>query len=308
MNIVMLGHSSSGKTTFMAALYYRMSSGLYDYKMYYDKWANYGYKRYTQSNYNYTLEESEQEEKDLQLISQNVSKGIYPPATAIRQEYVFKMRYKDYNDIKFYWFDYRGGALMERSSQSQDSEALLSKIKNSDALIVFLDGTKLEGSLSKNEREFRRLIYLVKNAISSISVDEGTCYPISFVITKDDLCNDVLNSKGFEYFWNNIMEDIAQSKNIAGLITWATVNSENIYNVHWPLLFSIRHCMYKFAKEVVSSYQRRENDRGIFDSIIEFLTDEDKIATRKAINELQESEEALCEILNDENKNSLYLI
>lgn len=304
----MLGHSSAGKTTYMAALYYRMSNGLYDYKMRYDSWANYFFKHYEKNNYNYTIDESEQEGKDLDKISRNVSKGIYPPATAIRQEYVFKMQYKYYNEIEFNWFDYRGGALMERSSQSSDSSELISKIKNSDALIVFLDGTKLEGDSSRNEREFRRLIYLIKNAISSVSVKKDYYYPISFVITKDDLCNDVLNSDGFNYFWDNILSDISQSNKVAGLITWATVNKEHIYNVHWPLLFSIKQCMYKFADEVLASYHYRENHRGFFDSIKEFFTDDDKNATIRAVNELQESERVLSEIINEQNKNSLYLI
>ena len=104
------------------------------------------------------------------------------------------------------------------------------------------------------------------------------------------------------------LDDIAQSNKIASLITWATINNEHIYNVHWPLFFSIRFCMHKFANEVVASYQRRENDRGFFGSIKEFFTDEDKNATMRAINELQESEQTLAQILNEENKNCLYLI
>jgi len=305
----MLGHSSAGKTTYMAALYYRMVNGLYNYKMRYDRWANYWYKRYTKGNNNYTIEESEQEEKDLNLISSNVAKGIYPPPTAIRQEYVFKMQYKYFNEIEFNWFDYRGGALMERSNQSSDSASLIEKIKYSDALIVFLDGTKLEQSLSKNEREFRRLVYLIKNAISNISVgDDDSYYPISFVITKDDLTYNVLESEGFNYFYENILEDIMNSKKIAGLITWATVNKEHIYNVHWPLFFSICQCMPKFADEVVSSYKRRERDRGFFDSIKEWWTEEDRNRTIEAINQLNESHDALSKILNEENKKCLYLI
>lgn len=304
----MLGHSSAGKTTFMAALYFRMSNGLYDYKMRYDSFANYWFKRYTKNHSNYTLDESRQEEKELEMISQNVSKGIYPPATAIRQEYVFKMRYKYYNEIEFNWFDYRGGALMERSSQSSDSAELISKIKSSDALIVFLDGTKLEGNLSRNEREFRRLVYLVKSAITSISVKDDTYYPISFVITKEDLCPNVLDSEGFAYFGDNILQDIAQSKKIAGLITCATVNQENIYNVHWPLFFSILHCMHKFADEVVASYNYREENRGPIDAIKEFFTDKDKNATKEAINQLGKSAKNIEDILNAENKNSLILI
>ena len=308
MDIVMLGHSTSGKTTFMAALYYRMTNGLYNYKMKYDKWANYWYKRHTLNNYYYTLEEAEKEEKELNQISLNVTKGIYPPPTAIKQEYVFTMQYADYKEIRFNWFDYRGGALMERSNQNDDSMALMSKIKNSDALVVFLDGKKLEEPISKNEREFRRLIYLIKRAISNISVEDGSYFPISFVITKDDLCNDVLNSEGYAYFWENILNDIVQSNKIAGLITCTTINSQNIYNVHWPLLFSLNYNIYKFANEVFAAYQQRDNNRGLWGRIEEWWTDNDKNTTLKIINELQESVNVINEVLNEQNRNSLLLI
>ena len=72
----MLGHSTSGKTTFMAALYYRMTNGLYNYKMKYDKWANYWYKRHTQNNCYYTLEEAEKEEKELNQTELGKKLGI----------------------------------------------------------------------------------------------------------------------------------------------------------------------------------------------------------------------------------------
>lgn len=308
MNIVMLGNSSAGKTTYMAALYYRMTNGLYDYKMRYDQWANYWYKHYILNNQLYTLTESTKEENELNLVSGNLCKGIYPPPTAIRQEYVFKMRYRNFNEIEFNWFDYRGGALMERSNQSSDTADLISKITNADALVVFLDGTKLEEPIGRNERNFRRIVYLVKSAISNIPVNDGVYFPISFVITKDDICNNVLDSEGFTYFWNNILNDISQSNKVAALITWATINRENIYNVQWPLFFSINHCMYKFMQEVISSYQSRENNRGFFDSICEWWTDDDKKNTRKVIDQLQESSKVLQQILDKENRNSLLLI
>lgn len=304
----MLGNSSAGKTTYMAALYYRMTNGIYGYKMRYDQWANYSYKHYTLNNQLYTIAESAKEENELNLVSQNLCRGIYPPPTAIRQEYVFKMRYKNFDEIEFNWFDYRGGALMERSNQSSDTADLISKIKKADALIVFLDGTKLEEPIGRNERNFRRIIYLIKSAISSISVTDGAYFPISFVITKDDICNNVLDSEGFAFFWNNILDDISQSKKVASLITWATINRENIYNVHWPLFFSINHCMNKFMQEVISSYQKRENNRGLIDSIIEWWTDDDKESTRLVIEQLQESSKVLQQMLDKENRNSLLLI
>ncbi len=308
MNIVMLGHPSAGKTTYLAALYYRMINGLYDYKMCYDNWGTYWYNHYIKDNIYYTFEEAKKEGEDLKNVSFNVSEGKYPPPTAIRQEYFFNIQYKHFNEIGFNIFDYRGGVLMERSNQSSDSVSLISKIKKSDALIVFLDGIKLEEPLPRNEREFRRLVYLIKSAISCISVESDCFFPISFVITKFDLCSNVLNSEGFNYFWNNVLNDIAQSNKVAGLITCITVNAEHIYNVQWPLFFSLRHCMYKFANEVVNSYQTRVKNRGPFDTIKEIFTSKDYNATMQVINELQESEQTLAKILQEENNNSLYLI
>lgn len=308
MNFIMLGHSSAGKTTFMAALYYRMSKGVYSYSMRYDVFANYWYKKYTLNNCHFSFEEAKKEEKDLETDSQNVSKGIYPPPTAIRQEYIFKLKYKDYKEIGFNWLDYRGGALMERADQSVDMKELMEKIKASDALIVFLDGTKLEEPLRNNERQFRRMVYLIKNAMSSVQVSAGTYYPISFVITKDDLCKDVLNSEGFDFFYQNLMKDIKDSKKVAGMITWVTVNSKNIFNVHWPLFFSISHCMPKFVEEVVASYDKRNKERGFFDSIAEWWTDKDKNATRSMLEQLEESHKFLSSTLKVGNQNYLYLI
>lgn len=308
MDIVMLGLSGAGKTTYVAALYYRMANGLYDYTMEYNYWNNYMYKRYVKGNYNYTLDEAVRERAELKSVSQNISKGLYPPPTAIKQEYVFRMTYKDMNSIKFNWFDYRGGALMERSSQSSDSAELISKIRNSDALIVFLDGTKLEEPLSKNEREYRRLVYLIKNAISCITVENGTFFPVSFVITKDDLCSNVLNSEGFNYFVDNILNDIAQSKKIAALVTWVTVNKEHIYNVHWPLFFSICHCMNKYIDEEFKSYAERKKNRGPLGSIKDFFTEEDKNRTWRIVDRLEGSKKNLASILNEEDNKSLYLI
>ena len=104
------------------------------------------------------------------------------------------------------------------------------------------------------------------------------------------------------------MKDIIQSTKIAGLITWTTINSQNIYNVHWPLLFSINCNMYKFANEVIAAYQKRDNNRGFWDSVKEWWTDNDKNATIRIINELQESASAIDKVLNEQNRNSLLLI
>jgi len=309
MNYVMLGHSSAGKTTYMAALYYRMANGIYDYKMTFDRWENYWYKRYTLDNKNYDYEESQKEEEELKKTSEDVSRGIYPPATAIKQEYVFNVTYKDFHDVTFKWFDYRGGALNERSSQSSDTSDLMRKIKSCDALLVFLDGLKLEESANRNERSLQRLVYLIKNAIANVSVEDGAYFPISFIITKSDLCHDFFNSSGFRYMHENLFKDIIQNGRVAGLITWTQINSKTISNVHFPLFFSLYHCMHKFEMEAVDSYQSRKRNRGLFDSIKEFFTEEDKKDTLLEIEQLNKSREYLGGLLQEKRKKEyLYLI
>lgn len=306
MNIMMLGHSKAGKTTFMSALYHRMSNGVYNYKMRYDSWVNYLHKKNDLHIYNYTTEEARKERDALIKSGEDLLKGIYPSPTCVKQEYVFNIQYGNYKDIQFNWYDYRGGALNEKAGSDSDVNDLMSKIKKSDALIVFLDGTQLEEPLPKNERSFRRLIYLIKNAISEVRVDQGDYFPISFVITKDDLCDDVLNSEGWNYFEENIFQDIKGSSKIAALVTWVTINETNIYNVHWPLFFSLFWNIDKYMDAVLKAYQKRDNDRGTLDRIREWWTDEDKNNTIRIYNEIVESGEFLKKTLV-ENKSKYFI-
>lgn len=304
----MIGHTSAGKTTYMAALYHKMHKGLHNYKVRYDTWNNYLYQHYDLRNRNYTYEEAEKEGKNLEQLAKNVSKGIYPSPTAIKQEYVFKMQYKDFEEVDFNWYDYRGGALMEKTSQSQETLDLISKISKSDALIVFLDGPLLEEPIINSERYLRRLIYLVKSAMSKISVKKEH-FPISFVLTKNDMCvGNVLDSPGYQYLYSEILQDIETNTKFSGLITWVAINDYQIYNVEWPLLFSISACMPKFIEEVQAAYWRRENNRGFFDSIHEFFTDEDWNTTNRIVNQMKESLKDLTNILQKWNKKSLRLI
>ena len=308
MNFVMLGHSCAGKTTYMAALYKEMSKGVYDYSIRYDIMSNYLYKKNILHNQCFTLSEAKKEEEELRIISDNICKGIYPPPTAIKQEYIFKLKYKNFNDIEFNWFDYRGGALMEHSDQNSDIVFLSEKIKTSDALFVFLDGKQLEEPLQQNKRQYKRMAYLIKKTISSVPVAPGKYYPISFIITKNDLCSDVYNSSGLDFFYDNILCDISESSRIAGLITCVSINKTNICNVHWPLFFSINHCMHKIANEVVSSYNNRGNNRGFISSLKEWLTDDDRYITNGIITQLQKSKNVLGEILKQGNNKQFYYI
>lgn len=309
MNIVMIGHSNAGKTTYMAALYKRMSQGIYDYTMRVSIWNMFmrhvcgTYNNNNEGDFHYSINDAQQEEKDLQLLADQLMRGVYPPSTAIRQYYSFKLQYKDLEGVNFDWFDYRGGALVERTSQSSDVEELNRQISKSDALLVFIDSTQLVRFNAEDRRSLRRLVYLVRNAFTKVQQSEEHYFPVSFLLTKDDLCNgNVLESQGFRYIDQELFSEIRESKSIAALLTWITINKKSILNVHWPLFFSIMHNMYKFSKEVHDAYQDRAKKRGIFSSIKEYFTDEDKNATNARIKELYDDAQRLSELIKDAMK------
>lgn len=307
MEIVMIGHSNSGKTSYMAALYQCMKNGIYDYTMKYDDWDNYMHRHYYQNRKYYQWEDAKQEKRELDKLGNNIVQGIYPPSTAIRQEYLFSLAYKKYSPVKFSWFDYRGGALMERASSNEDASNLMQKVHDSMALIVFLDGEKMMEGPQKHEREFRRLIYIVRNAIANTNSDEGHYYPISFVITKADLCPDVMNSEGVRYFNTHLFNEICDSKRVAAMLTCVIIKKGCVQNVHWPLFHSILHSMHIYVQETANAYKTREENRGFFDSIKEFFTDEDKNYTIGILNQMEQSIDYLQKIILEQNKKSLIL-
>lgn len=310
MNIVMLGHSNAGKTTYMAALYHLMQEEILGYSMDVDieetcAQNRYGHPRrelrtnnYRKYNPNYTWEDAEQEEEDLTESGKNLTKGIYPPSTAIRQRYFFHLYYDGEDVCNFSWFDYRGGALMERVSQSSDLEEIGDELAQSNALLVFVDGTQLERFNEDDQRYLRRLTYFVKDAFSKINQPHDACYPVSVVITKKDLCHNVEKSEGMKYLKQNLFTDIENSKSIVGLLTYTTINAKKIKNVQWPLLFSLRHNICTLKSETQHAYQYRENKRGLFGSIRESLFHKDQHYYYGTLYELEENEPRLTDILS----------
>lgn len=273
----MIGHSGSGKTTYMAGLYSIMSEGVNGYKV--------------------SAQYSSQE-KDLKQIKNNLSIGQYPSGTMIKQEYDFNLSFAGEHSLPFTWYDYRGGALMERSDSSEDVRNLNSKILISNALIIFLDADQLVLPLDYNKRQFQRLLWCVN---STLAQRKEPYFPISFVITKGDKYDydTLLNSPGFNYFNNNVFESIRNSQNVAGLFTITEITSTTAYNVHFPLLFSVYHGLENYEKQFVNQYHRRKNNMDIFERIGEFFTDDLLNSTISKINSLKSNNSRIEELLKE---------
>ncbi len=122
MNILMVGHSRAGKTSYMAGLY----------KQFGDEPEGFG------------LWMSDSNKRDnLIRLADGIMRGYYPNGTDIASQYLFYLQYDNELLIPFNWYDYRGGALSESSKYSADAQELLRRMNSADALIVFLDGEKL---------------------------------------------------------------------------------------------------------------------------------------------------------------------
>src|SRR5438309_901376 len=100
----MLGHSSVGKTTYMASMYGTLQTPIN------------GFSLHTQDSAYH-----------IGLLGDfnNIRRGIYPPATARRDQYDFSLYFKGKAIFPFEWVDYRGGALTERQDRSEQAQQLV---------------------------------------------------------------------------------------------------------------------------------------------------------------------------------------
>ncbi len=150
MNIVMLGHSGVGKTTYMASMYGAVRAGV-------DKFSL--ASRYIRDH------------DDLVSLAQDIRCGTYPPPTAIKSSYDFYLKYDGRSFFPFPWSDYRGGALIERSS-SDDTRQLIQDLSKCDGILVFCDSEQAASGRGAG-RDIRRMTNLIGEALSRMKRPES---------------------------------------------------------------------------------------------------------------------------------------
>lgn len=277
----MIGHSKSGKTSYMAGLY----------KQYGDE----------QEGFGLWMSDTNKRER-LEKLATNISRGQYPAGTDIARQYEFWLQYDNKLLIPFNWYDYRGGALSENSKNSPDAKKLISQINQADALIVFLDGKKIVNMTDDDlEEEYDVLFWAIQKSISQRS-SNGHYFPISFIITKGDLYQSyepLYNSPGFEYFMP-IMKNISQSEVAAGMVGIVEVSKEGISNVFAPLIFSLYYGMHHYIEDRLSSLNAEIEyynslDPGFWDDLgsLLFGGESDSQKAEKSIEKIKEEKNRL---------------
>ncbi len=216
MNILMVGHSGAGKTSFMAGMYKDLGDS--------SKKSDYGIRA-----------KNWRQKESLERMAKDLAAGKYPAGTDVQEKYEFSFVYKGDELIPFTWIDYRGGILL---SDSPDDENEMNQfkeaIKGADALIVFLDGQKLSQRF-KGREEYLILMSCIEQ---SLSVSHSSWLPISFVVTKCDICDKTKLNEGLTFF-KNLFSQIHISENVHGMLVFSSITSKS-YNIPFKVLaFSI---------------------------------------------------------------------
>lgn len=281
MKILMVGHSQSGKTSYMAGLF----------KLYGNKSGGFG-----------LWVSNSSKRANLKKLGENIAQDRYPDGTDIESWYKFSLRYDGEYLIPFNWYDYRGGALLESSKTSPDAQGLIEKINDADALIVFLDGKKIVNMTDDElEAEYDVLLWAIQKSISKRKYKDYY-FPISFIMTKGDLYQSyepLWESPGLQYFMPMI-KTIKDSEVAAGMIGVVEVSKNGIKNVFAPLIFSLYYGMHHYIKKQNSSLNAEKkrfkclNPNRVDDILCAIFGGEsDREKARKSLKKIEEKEDKL---------------
>lgn len=256
MKVMMLGASEAGKTTFMAAMYSLMS----ERKVWHiDAW-NTG------------------EGERLKELASNIKNGQYPARTDTKQEYTFDFRCESDHLFPFTWFDFRGGAIFQ-STTDPVSKYVAQRLKEADALIVFFDATLLD--TEKGEKLWRRIQVLCMNYAVRANVNNSLS--LTIVLTKADLVRyspeltnrersqslikadlayfhqDVLNTRTGKII-KNFIENFSKNQYLLGMLSWSAINKGVCYGIDNPFYNAM---WIGLIKEVIAQREHLERQREI---------------------------------------------
>lgn len=229
MNILMVGHSGAGKTSFMAGLY----------KFVGENKDGYGISS-----------KKESQKRQLKRMADALSKGQYPSGTDVQQQYEFAFTVGGEELMPFNWIDYRGGILLSEDPDESDMNKFMKAIRGADALIVFLDGEKLIQQGARWNMEYDILISCIE---SSLSVSHNSWFPISFVITKCDIVPGGAQFHGLSRF-QSLFSQIEKSKTVGAMLVQCAVAKDFYHIPFFVLAYSIYGGSPIYMKRCADAY------------------------------------------------------
>jgi GTPase SAR1 family protein len=276
MRIVMIGHTNAGKTTYMAMMY-RLMNGKKGYE---------GFRIVANDSARHA---------ELLDNAGAIDSGRYPPPTARHSEYDFTLYFDGREVSDFTWNDYRGGAIMERST-SADTAKLLKEIADSDAVVIFADAYELATNPASHN-DVQELTDLMHRAIS----DSGSGKPLVLAFTKADLVRSTAEwAVALEPF-EQVIQAMDQSRDIKAT-TVTVACGDRPKAVQMPVLWCLSYGLANQAKKLrddVARYRKRAEEHAKNDTIGNrfgsWLRDEES-EHKKQLRYLAWAEENLAEL------------
>jgi hypothetical protein len=178
LQVVMLGHSGVGKTTYMASVYAAMNNGWFGGQRHFD---GIGMRAVDPAVHD-----------RLKFLDHQLLNGEFPAGTDVRSEYKFALTFKSGGLFSFkraicdfVWSDYRGGALAERTEGNPQSIALHKTIVAADAIIIFVEMPRLVNGDPEVIKQLRRISAIIGHAVSQRR--DPVC--VFIAMTKADACD-----------------------------------------------------------------------------------------------------------------------
>jgi hypothetical protein len=259
VNITMLGISGTGKTCFMLAMYSHMCDT-------------------GQSGFTFSARDLDDDldlRDDWELLVNGVDESRWPKGTDINttKGWVFDCTHGYREILGFRWFDYRGGALLERKTEeaSEEVDQLLSRLYNSDCILLTVSGEHLAKSLqayndtktiiapSSTSRLNTIMSHFRKNRMKPV--------PTVILITKSDFLSRAELEAGIDFLKTRIFSSLFTNDG-GWTVMFCPVSLGNelaqnpkngqiapIY-VHLPVVFSIYCVLMDYTR---SSSTRIEN-------------------------------------------------
>lgn len=207
MNVVVLGNSKSGKTTYIASMYGMLQTPVNGFTL-------------------RATDESEHER--LRELAATISTGDYPEMTSIRSSYEFELCHDDESFFEFNWVDYRGHDLMERNAH-EGKAALLEHLEEADGVILLVDAT--EAHLPRTRTHIGAITNMLGNRLKD---GDNKVLPICIAFTKCDLVDELPDAA-----FDNVLglrNLIAASKRLRGAII-SVACGPDADSVELPVLF-----------------------------------------------------------------------
>lgn len=230
MNIVMLGHSGAGKTTYVSLMYQAMQRSTGGFTVRADK---------------------DKHHRQLLADADEILRGRYPDPTHQRTSYPLTLKYHDDDVMPFRWRDYRGGALNDRSTGA-DAAELHEDLVGADGIVLLVDAVKLNSD-PRAARDIRRLTTLI---LPALEAREEVLTPLVIGVTKCDLVD--LDGAGvldrlFDPF-EQLINAVGATRHIHGTLTPLACGPDPV-NVAVPVLWALRFGVMGRAMRAHAAYE-----------------------------------------------------